>query len=124
MIPRRLVVSAIVLVAATGGAAADAWSQLKAGMTRSEATGLLGAELMASRGRGFEVAIYDSGAEIVYLHGQVVAWTAPAASEAAPASADAWQFDQVSRPRAVVPRGGDRTPEVRRASILPAYRVR
>ena len=111
------------LLFSSGVSAADKWSSLKAGMTRSEAMSVLGTELVASRGRGFEVAIYDGQAEVVYLRGQVVAWTAPASSKAPPSPADAWQFDQMSRarsnasaPRRVEPRAGN-------GAILPAYRL-
>ena len=122
---RIMVLRAIItaLLFTSGVSAADKWSSLKAGMTRSEAMSVLGTELVASRGRGFEVAIYDGQAEVVYLRGQVVAWTAPASSKAAPAPADAWQFDQMSRarsnasaPRRVEARSGN-------GAILPAYRL-
>lgn len=106
--------------------AAGDWSQLKAGMTREETTAVLGIEIMASRGRGFDVAIYDGRAEVLYLNGQVVAWTAPAASEAPPPPASAWQFDQTPRVRPrVLPAGGSSGATgagVRERAILPAYR--
>ena len=81
---------------------------------------------MASKGRGFEVAIYDGQAEVVYLRGQVVAWTAPASSQAAPSPSDVWQFDQSARGRGNVEgarRVDDRAPEIRRSALLPAYRL-
>jgi hypothetical protein len=118
------------LVAVLFPLAADAagdWSQLKPGMTRVEANAALGAELMGSRGRGFEVAIYDGRAEVLFLNGQVVAWTAPATSVAPPPPATAtWQFDQVprARPRPAAANGGlpAPSPYVRQRAILPAYR--
>ena len=122
---RTLVLRAIItaLLFSSGVSAADKWTSLKAGMTRSEATSVLGTELVASRGRGFEVAIYDGQAEVVYLRGQVVAWTAPASSKAAPSPANAWQFNQgtsarshVAAPRRVETRPGN-------GAILPAYRL-
>ena len=117
----RVLVTTLLL--STAASAADKWAALKTGMSRSEATTVLGAELTASRGRGFEVAIYDGKAEVVYLHGQVVAWTAPATSTAAASPADAWQFDQVARPRSKA--SAARPTEVRRGNgaILPAYRL-
>lgn len=107
---------------------ADAnWSQMKAGMTRTQTVAVLGRELVASKGRGFEVAIYDGAAEVVFLNDQVVAWTAPATATEAPASPrDAMKFEQVSKAR----RGADAAPaaEVRAvyprpAAVLPAYRL-
>ena len=59
------------MLAPVSGWSADRWSQLKAGMSRREAAALLGSELMATRARGFEIAIYDDRAEIVFLRGQV-----------------------------------------------------
>ena len=116
------------LLAPISALATDGWSQIKVGMTRGETTAVLGTELVASRGRGFEVAIYDSRAEIVYLHGQVVAWTAPASSQVTTPSSEAWQFDQVSRARAGVQpsrRSIEVTPatHTRAGAILPAYRL-
>ena len=117
------------LVAVLFPVAADAagdWSQLKAGMTREETAAVLGTELMASRGRGFDVAIYDGRAEVLYLNGQVVAWTAPVASDAPLPPASAWQFDQTPRvrPRVQPARGatGATGVGVRQRAILPAYR--
>ncbi len=119
----RLRCSLLAILFPVAGVAQEGWSQMKTGMNREETHAVLGAELMASRGRGFEVAIYDGGAEVLYLNGQVVAWTAPGAVEAPPAPAAAWQFDQVARPRprpvAPVDAQG---PAVRQRAILPAYR--
>jgi hypothetical protein len=117
---------ALVLVVTLPGAvsASDGWSQLKAGMTRGEAVELLGAEVVASRARGFEVAIYDEKAEVVFLDGQVVAWTAPVSSNASPAPTNTWQFAQTPRARAnaaTTSRVGGARPGNGR--ILPAYRL-
>lgn len=126
---KRLLRLRCALVAVLFPVAADAagdWSQLKAGMTREETAAVLGNELMASRGRGFDVAIYDGRAEVLYLNGQVVAWTAPAASEAPLPPAAAWQFDQTPRARLRVPSAngalGTSGASVRQRAILPAYR--
>jgi hypothetical protein len=119
-VPRAILTS---LLFASTAAAGDKWTELKTGMTRSEAMAVLGAELVASSGRGFEVAIYDGQAEVVYLRGQVVAWTAPASSKAEASPKNAWQFEQVARARTngaatrrVEPRRGN-------GAILPAYRL-
>ena len=120
------VLSTLVLSLAVPAAAkaADGWAHLKAGMSRSEAVAVLGAELIASKGRGFEVAIYDARAEVVFLRGQVVAWTAPATSPAAKPSAEAWQFEQTVRARANAT-SARRQIEARPVNgpILPAYRL-
>lgn len=103
------------------------WSQMKAGMTRTQTVAMLGRELVASRGRGFEVAIYDGAAEVVFLNDQVVAWTAPATATDAPVSPrDAMKFEQVSKARRSVPAAQPtevRTVYPRPAAILPAYRL-
>ena len=116
-----------ILVAAFGitsaASASDKWTSLKAGMTRSEAVAVLGTELVASSGRGFEVAIYEGKSEVVYLNGQVVAWTAPAASKAEPSPANAWQFDQVSRARSSANVARRTEARVGNGPILPAYRL-
>jgi hypothetical protein len=122
----RLRCSLVAMLFPVAADAAGDWSQLKPGMTREETTAVLGAELMASRGRGFDVAIYDGRAEVLYLNGQVVAWTAPAASEAPTPPASAWQFDQSPRARPrLQPAGGANAVSgagVRQRAILPAYR--
>src|SRR5262245_11174114 len=116
----------ITLFAPVSAVAIDGWSQLKAGMTRIETTTVLGAELGSSRGRGFEVAIYDNHAEVVYFNGQLVAWTAPVSSQSAAAPTDAWQFDQGQRGRGRQPlrQAAEAIPvNTRPAAILPAYRL-
>lgn len=103
------------------------WSQMKAGMTRTETVAVLGRELVASKGHGFEVAIYDGAAEVVFLNDQVVAWTAPAAAaDAAVSPRDGIKFEQVSKLRRNVPAtpaAEVRTVYPRPAAILPAYRL-
>lgn len=102
--------------------AASGWEQLKPGMNRDEATNLLGAALITSAGRGFEVAVYDQRAELVYFEGKLVTWTAPLSSPAALPPVNTWQFNQVwTRPMAPVP-APLRLP-VQRGSILPSYRL-
>ena len=46
-------------------------------MNRLETASILGTPLFKNTGRGFELWIYDSGAEVVCYRGMVVAWTAP-----------------------------------------------
>jgi hypothetical protein len=116
---RALIVSFIL---SSSVSAADKWTSLRAGMTRGQATALLGSELTASSGRGFEVAIYDGSAEVVFLNGEVVAWTAPASSKAEPPPSNTWRFDQVARARG----NSTRRPVESRTgngAILPAYRL-
>lgn len=59
---------------------AEGWTRLKAGMASKEMAALLGAPLIKSGGRQFEVWIYDAGAEVVCFRGSVVAWTSPEGS--------------------------------------------
>ncbi len=102
---------------------ASGWEQLKPGMSRDEATTVLGSTaLITSVGRGFEVAVYDQRGELVYLEGKLITWTAPLSSPAAPAPENTWQFNQVrTRPFPSVP-APVRLP-AQRGSILPSYRL-
>lgn len=102
---------------------ASGWEQLKPGMSRDEATTVLGsAALITSVGRGFEVGVYDHRGELVYLEGKLVTWTAPLTSPAPSAPANTWQFNQVrTRAFPVVP-APVRLP-AQRGSILPSYRL-
>ncbi len=122
----RLRCSLVALLFPVAADAAGDWSQLKPGMSRAETSAALGTELMGSRGRGFEVAIYDGRAEVLFLNGQVVAWTAPAVSAGLPPPAATWQFDQVPRvrPRPSSANAVRQAPgsAVRQRAILPAYR--
>lgn len=111
------------LLCSTAMSAADKWAGLKAGMSRGEAMTVLGTELVASSGRGFEVAIYDGQAEVVYLRGQVVAWTAPASSRAEASPTNVWQFEQVARPRTNTAPARRAEPARGNGTILPAYRL-
>ena len=84
---------------------------------------MLGREVLGSRGRGFEITIYEGRAEMVFLHGSLVAWTAPAASmSGAPVPENTWKFDQQWRPRfRVLPLIEPRNEPVRRSTFLPVY---
>jgi hypothetical protein len=104
---------------------AGGWEQLKPGMSRDEASMAVGFALITSVGRGFEVAVYDERAELVYLDGRLVAWTAPASRPVPPAPLSTWQFNQVRTqplPAPKVPPALARPP-VQRGAILPAYRL-
>lgn len=104
---------------------AGGWDQLKPGMSRDEASTVVGSALITSVARGFEVAVYDERAELVYLEGRLVAWTAPVSQSAPPAPMNTWQFNQVrTRPASasMVPPALSRQPG-RRGQILPAYRL-
>jgi hypothetical protein len=103
---------------------AQEWSQLKPGMSRDEASAVIGRALISSSGRGFEVSIYDHRAELVFHDGKLVTWTAPASSAAAVAPANTWRFEQVMIVRApVVPIRKPAPPSARRSIILPASRL-
>lgn len=51
---------------------------MKTGLTTAETAAVLGEPLIKSHGRNFDLWLYDSGAEVLYLYGIVVAWTSPA----------------------------------------------
>jgi hypothetical protein len=74
---------------------ADGWAQLKLGMTAEQAMAVVGAPLFRCEGRGFELWIYDSRAEVV-MYGGVIAWTAPAGSTASHGPAEVWEFYQAT----------------------------
>lgn len=104
---------------------ANGWDQLKPGMSRDEASTVVGTALITSVGRGFEVAVYDERAELVYLEGRLVAWTSPASRPVPPAPLHTWQFNQVRTrplPAPAVPPALARPP-VQRGAILPSYRL-
>ena len=105
----------------------NGWLSLKAGMTPAETSALLGFALVGSKARDFEIGIYDGRAEVVFLRGQLVAWTGPATAPSAPPPANAWRFDQQWRSRAGT-RAIERGPEARveaprRGTFLPSYRL-
>lgn len=66
----------VALVGAAKMSASSAWERIEAGLSHAEVKGILGAPLVTSAGRGFEVWIYDAQREVVWMHGAVVAWTA------------------------------------------------
>jgi len=93
-------------------------------MSTDEASAVIGRALISTSGRGFEVAIYDHRAELVFIEGKLVTWTAPAASSAAAAPANTWHFEQVKIKRApVAPVQKRAAPPVRTNIVLPAYRL-
>jgi hypothetical protein len=69
---------AIFFVSSLG--AADGWRHLRKGMTRDETSAKLGDPLFKNHARGFELWLYDCGAEVVCYRGALIAWTAPPAS--------------------------------------------
>jgi hypothetical protein len=73
---------------------AEKWSQLKLGMTPKETLAMLGRPVLQTYGRGFEVWIYDNGAEAL-LFGSLIGWTAPPSPVMVPVAAvrsvDIWQ---------------------------------
>lgn len=73
-----LILCGLVVALTATGRATEGWSLLKSGMNRAETATTLGDPLLKNIGRGFEVWLYDGGAEVLCLHGVVVAWTAPA----------------------------------------------
>jgi hypothetical protein len=80
---------AVVALVTCSGRAGEGWSLLKSGMNRADTATTLGDPLLKNIGRGFEVWLYDGGAEVLCLHGMVVAWTAPAGVK----SSDGRQLD-------------------------------
>ena len=70
--------------------AEEHWSQLKLGLTADETAAKLGAPMLRSRGRGFEVWTYDNGAEVL-LYGSLVGWTAPGKANVVERSMDVWR---------------------------------
>ncbi len=118
---RRLTVLGLLL---PGMLCAQEWGNLQPGMTRDEASAIIGRALISTSGRGFEVAIYDHRAELVFLEGKLVTWTAPASASAAAAPADTWRFEQIKILREpVAPIRKPAAPPVKRGTILPAYRL-
>src|SRR5512141_1565394 len=76
--------AAALLLLATSVEAADGWSRLRPGMTRGETMTVLGSPVLKTNGHGFELWLYDGGAEVVCYRGVVLGWTAPRASAPAP----------------------------------------
>ena len=112
------------LAAVANCQAAERWDALKPGLTQEEATNLLGAPLLASRGRGFDVANYDQRGEVVFLAGRLVAWSTPAKAPVNPSPVGTWAFVQqpVRLPKPVF---AARQPVAeQRAAVMPSYRWR
>ncbi|MDP3069320.1 MAG: hypothetical protein Q8N18_03480 [Opitutaceae bacterium] len=121
---RRHLLALAILAASAMGAAAQSWDKLKPGMTPEQASAALGDHLFASRGRDFEIGIYDRKAEVVFLRGQLVAWTSPADQPAVPSPIDLLKFEQQLRLGAAAPRVPvQRIAPPRRGSLLPSYRL-
>jgi hypothetical protein len=124
---RRIVLLAALLAAPALRAADETWSKLKPGMTPAETAKALGTSLFSSRGRGFEIGIYEGKAEVVFLRDQLVAWTSPVGQPAAPTPPmTAFQFNQQWRPlpaARVFNAPSAPVYERRRGSFLPAYRL-
>lgn len=81
----------LLLAGGVGAASRESWSQLRAGMSAEETAATLGRPLIRTRGRGYEMWIYDSCAEVLFQHGPVAAWTVPVpnpVSEARPIEND------------------------------------
>lgn len=124
-------IAAWLVLAATSARAADAWAQLKLGMTTEEAVATVGEPIMRSAGQGFIVWTYDNRAELVF-YGPLVGWTAPRIGDVAGRSVDVWQNSDSTKTtmRSTLPRpvptnktAGPRTAIVQ-TSFLPAYRRR
>lgn len=99
ILSRQIWCALALLVLPLAGDAQESWSKLKPGMTPTETTSALGQFLFSTRGRGFEVGIYEGKAEVVFLRGQLVAWTSPPSLPSAPTPPPAaFQFNQQWRP--------------------------
>lgn len=77
----RLSLLLVLFAAALGGGstarAEGDWTQLKAGMTLAQVFGILGEPLIKSQSRGYDLWIYDAGAETIASGGKLIGWTAP-----------------------------------------------
>lgn len=86
------VIAACVLAGAAAAASPrEKWTQLKSGMSAEETAAVIGRPLIRTSGRGYELWIYDSCAEVLFQHGPVAAWTVPVpnpVSEARPIEHD------------------------------------
>lgn len=77
--PRLRLCSTLILVAlATPLFGAADWSRIKAGVTPAQTTEALGAPLIRTYGRGFEVWIYDGSGEVVFGGGPALGWSVAA----------------------------------------------
>src|SRR4051812_43734805 len=87
---RRTWPFALLALASGLASAAENWAQLKLGMTAEETLAALGRPTLRTTGRGFEIWIYDNGAEAL-LFGSLIGWTTPASTSATTRSRDVWQ---------------------------------
>jgi hypothetical protein len=124
-------IAALLVLVAGSARAADAWAQLKLGMTSIQAVAVVGAPLQRSSGQGFQVWTYDNRAELVF-YGPLIGWTEPHIAEATARSVDVWQNSANAKTtkRYTLPHPfsldkpvATRT-EVVQTSFLPAYRRR
>jgi hypothetical protein len=68
---------AALVASASPAVGSDGWAQLRRGMSRNETAAAIGDPLFKNRGRGFELWLYDGGAEVVCYRDTLVAWTPP-----------------------------------------------
>ena len=68
------------------------WDALKKGMTPAETFALLGKPLLRSANRGFDLWIYDCGAEVLFFRGPVIAWTKPNTTITVPSASDSFEW--------------------------------
>lgn len=66
--------------------AVGGWDKLQPGMSKEATVGLLGAPLFFTKGRGYELWVYDQKGDVLFARGRVVAWTAPSLPPSAPVS--------------------------------------
>ena len=81
---------------------AERWADVKPGMSADETTTALGRPLIRNGGKGFELWIYDQGAEVVF-YGGVIAWTVPAGSKVPNSANEAWTFYQAAPDQVALP---------------------
>lgn len=121
----RIVLLCLAFAASAAQVFADTdkrWAQLRVGMSKDETAAVLGRPLLRTAGKGFELWIYNHGAEVVFHAGPVFAWTAPTVIPmAAPAPAKRYTHDVFFLPGYRMPQHG--TP-VRRDSASEGYSLR
>lgn len=134
---RRLFSAGIFLLwLSAASAEEEGWRKVHVGMKTGEVVETVGEPLVTTKGRGFEVFIYDRGAEVVLFRGLVVAWTPPPGSEddagrqidfspvveaAKEAAKEAEKQEQEAAAVRYVPRGEGRTEYER---VAPSWRSR
>lgn len=91
-------------------------------MSKDETAAVLGRPLLRTAGKGFELWIYNHGAEVVFYAGPVFAWTAPTPiPTAAPAHAKRHTHDVFFLPGYRMPQRGS---GVRRDTGSEGYSLR